>query len=1235
MTKKIPKKALALISFAALIIIAVLISLKLFIKPNKETGGEPTYFSIRKSGSYVVNLADERLVLKTECDQKNPEILWSSSNDSKASVDNGVVTLHKEGIIIISAEIPGTELSDKAIVKIISNKTVPATGVEIVNKPDRSISFDERTIYLTHNLQPDNSEFEEVVFSSSDKTIATVTNSGRVTILSPGEVKIRVALKNNPDIYDECTLNILWDRIESVGGSFEGESGYISLYSPSAITSNKHEYYEWQNPLTVKRVKKADKTYKLLVEGNKDGWDTLFVRLDKAIEKGKQYVISFEADWLSGNEPKEYGYAIIPDTGNWLTDESDNIRNFSNDVKWYNGKVKIPFTATQNIDSFYLVLVNQDGSVKTKVELDNIQLISADSVVLDTAIYNDDGTFEGKSGKYSLISAHALADGAEGKGWSANVNFEKVSNNNGNAIKVTSSGEHNIDYLYIKVDIPLKKNYKYNITMDLKALDKQCKNGTYGYWVLTDKADVNDYIQYFREVNSEELFKESASFDIISDGDHSSFYLLLREYTPEDSGRTDSKFNFIIDNIKLETVEYMGNTLYIDTNGELDGNGNISFYSPTESDEVKGKEYAFYNSILFKKIGDENGNGILSVKSSGTSWDTLFIKFKTPLMRGSTYELSFDADWKGSLEPKSYGYSIMPNTSNWVTDNSDNLVNYSSDVKWFDGEVKISFTANDNLEEWYLVLVIQDADVTLDMTFDNIGVKEVLNSIKNDDGTFEGKLGIYSLMTPHQIDGAEGNGWSTKLFFERKENTDGHAIKVTSSGEHAIDYLYIRVNSKLRRNYKYNFSMDISALDEQCKNGTYGYWVLSPDATVDKCVQFYKSIESNNLFGKNTTLEFVSNGEYDYFYIVLREFTDESSGIADSKFNFLIDNLKLEEIEHMGDSEILNDDGTFENKSGGISLYSPLNENVTSATYGAFNPILFKKLKIDDNTVIEAKSTGTGWDAVFIKFNEQIKKGKQYTVSYSAKWNGKKIPQVYGYSVMPKSTNWLVENENMANFNGSVKWFDGEVVITFTANADLESWYLVLADQDIDVPLDMTIDNIKLTVDETKPAIFDSFKDDDGTFEGNSGPISLYSPLNADVTSVTYSAFNPISFTTVKKAKGNALSVKSTGTGWDAIFIKFAIPLVKGKKYTVTYDANWKGEKMPTVYGYSIMPTNTNWLADGSNMADFDGSVRWFDGKVTISFTANANLNSWYMVLADQNGDVPIDMEIDNISVSD
>ena len=65
------------------------------------------------------------------------------------------------------------------------------------------------------------------------------------------------------------------------------------------------------------------------------------------------------------------------------------------------------------------------------------------------------------------------------------------------------------------------------------------------------------------------------------------------------------------------------------------------------------------------------------------------------------------------------------------------------------------------------------------------------------------------------------------------------------------------------------------------------------------------------------------------------------------------------------------------------------------------------------------------------------------------------------------------------------------------------------------------------------------------------------------------------------------------------------------------------------------MPSHLNWLAADNNMANFDGSVAWFDGKVTIHFTANANLNTWYLVLADQNGDVPLDIELDNIKVTE
>ena len=74
-------------------------------------------------------------------------------------------------------------------------------------------------------------------------------------------------------------------------------------------------------------------------------------------------------------------------------------------------------------------------------------------------VYNDDGTFEGKKGNISLLSAHLMGLGVEGYGWSNQISLEKIKNESGNAVKVTSKGTHSIDYLYIKVDMPVKQGY--------------------------------------------------------------------------------------------------------------------------------------------------------------------------------------------------------------------------------------------------------------------------------------------------------------------------------------------------------------------------------------------------------------------------------------------------------------------------------------------------------------------------------------------------------------------------------------------------------------------------------------------------------------------------------------------------------------------------------------------------------------------------------------------------------
>jgi hypothetical protein len=83
--------------------------------------------------------------------------------------------------------------------------------------------------------------------------------------------------------------------------------------------------------------------------------------------------------------------------------------------------------------------------------------------------------------------------------------------------------------------------------------------------------------------------------------------------------------------------------------------------------------------------------------------------------------------------------------------------------------------------------------------------------------------------------------------------------------------------------------MDVKALDESGLNGSYGYWILSPDATKSDYIQNFSKKTSDTFFKENVTFEFTSNGDYDYFYLVLREDKNEV------QFNFSIDNIRFQQ----------------------------------------------------------------------------------------------------------------------------------------------------------------------------------------------------------------------------------------------------------------------------------------------------------------------------------------------------
>lgn len=511
-----------------------------------------------------------------------------------------------------------------------------------------------------------------------------------------------------------------------------------------------------------------------------------------------------------------------------------------------------------------------------------------------------------------------------------------------------------------------------------------------------------------------------------------------------------------------------------------------------------------------------------------------------------------------------------------------------------------------------------------------LGIGSAQNHIKYTDGAFDGATGDISLYSAHDIPGAYGYGWANDVTFKEIETGNGRKALIQSSGESTYDNLFVRFDIPIKAGVSYKVHFNLTANDEAQNSLTSYYWVTDSTGQIDDTITGAKRLTSSELFDENgVDITFTADSDRESFGILL----DDQSSDNSIHFNFMIDSIVLESLGYATTNSVLNDDGTFEGKSGKFSLYSPteldqsiLNKDTKYASYDGAKKVNFRKETDNSgNNAMHITCTGGRWDYIYIKVAEKIVSGNKYNLSYTAKWNESVTkPSSYGYAIISDIGQYVGDPGCIVAFK-SYNWCDGNVNLEFTPTADYDEFYLVLVNQNGDVDIDFTVDNLEFTSDKVE--------NDDGTFENASGNISLYSPLDPAVTSETYSAFNPIKFSKLTNGENTVLSAKSTGTGWDAIFIKFDKAIKNGLQYTITYSADWKGETTPTTYGYSIMPTKTNWLAAESNMANFDGSVKWFDGEVSITFTANADLESWYLVLADQNGDVPLDIELDNITV--
>ena len=142
-------------------------------------------------------------------------VLWSSSNASVATVDgNGTVTAVSKGTATITAQAGGKTATCAVTVNPIPVENVTLNVTTLTLAPNM-------TKTLTATVNPDDADDKTVTWSSSNPSVATVSNDGMVTAVKVGAATITAQAGSKTAA---CEVTVHTHRIQ--GGNTCTECGY-------------------------------------------------------------------------------------------------------------------------------------------------------------------------------------------------------------------------------------------------------------------------------------------------------------------------------------------------------------------------------------------------------------------------------------------------------------------------------------------------------------------------------------------------------------------------------------------------------------------------------------------------------------------------------------------------------------------------------------------------------------------------------------------------------------------------------------------------------------------------------------------------------------------------------------------------------------------------------------------------------------------------------------------------
>ncbi len=162
-------------------------------------------------------------------------VIWSVSNEEVLSVtDYGKVAAVGSGAAWVTVTTSDGGFTANYYI-FVPDQTYPVTRVTL-DAVTATVYMGEEGLDLTAAVHPSYATNQNVVWSSSDESVAAVDALGHVTAVSPGYVDITAAAQENPALKAVCRLSVQPARIRVESISFEKTEIEIGLYVSMSLT---------------------------------------------------------------------------------------------------------------------------------------------------------------------------------------------------------------------------------------------------------------------------------------------------------------------------------------------------------------------------------------------------------------------------------------------------------------------------------------------------------------------------------------------------------------------------------------------------------------------------------------------------------------------------------------------------------------------------------------------------------------------------------------------------------------------------------------------------------------------------------------------------------------------------------------------------------------------------------------------------------------------------------------